>query len=97
MALGVLVYGDNHLILRGPRPSLREARQLAGHYGLSLTQIGSPADGGVWSISVREFRENLEWAVRLTAESATTPAVEELLAGLAQRGIEITEESACAS
>ena len=102
MFLGLLVYGDNHLILRGPRPTGPEARGLAAHFGLPVARIGPLIDRsgecGAWRISVREFREDLTWAVRLPAATGPSVAVSQLLAELAGRGvaIELVEESACA-
>ena len=105
MSLGILVYGDNHLILRGPRPACPEARALAAHFGLSLAQISPRLDqtgqyrdqDRAWRISVREFRENLQWAVCLLASTQPSQAVSHLLAELAARGVAIDriEESAC--
>lgn len=95
--LGILVYGDNHLILRGPRPSLDEARMLARRAGMSMvTEIGG-ADAGVpepWRISTREFRENLKWAVVLEAGTNVTAGVQQLLDELLERGVEIEREVA---
>jgi hypothetical protein len=93
---GILVYGDNHLILRGPRPSVDEARMLARRAGMSLvTEIGGAAAGvpEPWRISTKEFRENLEWAVVLRAGSETTAAVRQLLAEMSARGVEIECEA----
>ncbi len=36
--VGILVHGDNHFIVSGPRPSLKVARELAEHW--SIIQIG---------------------------------------------------------
>ncbi len=101
MSLGILVYGDNHLILRGPRPTRTEARALAAHFGLSLAQISpridQPGHYRDWRISVREFREDIQWAVRLLASTQPSTAVSQLLAELDGRGVPIDriEESAC--
>ena len=101
MSLGILVYGDNHLILRGPRPTGLEAQALAARFGLSLAQISPRIDQAghyrLWRISVREFRENLQWAVRLLASTQPSETVSQLLAELAARGVAIDriEESAC--
>jgi len=42
-----------------------------------------------WSISTREFRENLEWAVVVPGDGEVSSAVAQLLAELAARGITI--------
>ena len=87
--IGILVYGDNHFIVRGPFPDAETARALARHW--SLIQIGAatPAELGRWRISSREFRENLEWAVMVAGDGETSAAVVELLEELSARGIVI--------
>ncbi len=101
MSLGLLVYGDNHLILRGPRPTRAEASALVRHFGLSLARIEARLDRSGhfdrWQISVREFREDLTWAGQLAAATKPSPAVGILLKELAARGISIDflEESVC--
>ena len=42
-----------------------------------------------WTISTREFRENLEWAVVVPGEGEISPAVAKLLDELRARGITI--------
>ena len=101
MSLGLLVYGDNHLVLRGPRPAQAEAREIVAHFGLSLAQIRPQPDRSgefrKWRISLREFREELAWAVVLPAGTALSPAVRQLLDELAAReiGIDWLEENSC--
>lgn len=102
MLLGLLVYGDNHLILRGPRPAAGAARAIVSHFGLSVARIGTHLDRsgrfGDWQISIREYRENLDWAVVLPAATTHSPAVRQLLDELAARGIVIdfVQEISCA-
>ena len=101
MSLGLLVYGDNHLVLRGPRPAQSEAHEIVAHFGLSLAQIRPQPDRSgefrKWRISLREFREELAWAVVLPAGTALSPAVRQLLDELAAReiGIDWLEENSC--
>ena len=101
MSLGLLVYGDNHLVLRGPRPAQAEAQEIVAHFGLSLAQIRPQPDRSgefrEWRISLREFREELAWAVVLPAGTALSPAVRQLLDELAAReiGIDWLEENSC--
>ena len=88
--VGILVRGDNHFILRGPRPEPAEALSLARHW--SLIQIGATASPPAllqWTVSRKEFREDLEWAVVVPGDGETTPAVAKLLEELAARGIVI--------
>jgi hypothetical protein len=89
--VGLLVHGDNHFIVRGPLPSRIVARELVRHW--SLIQIGTPAPGPLdqWSISTREFREDLEWAVVVPGDSEVSPAVTQLLDELSARGIAIND------
>ena len=87
--VGVLVHGDNHFIVRGPLPDRPTALELARRW--SLIEIGAtmPPSLNRWSISTREFRENLEWAVVVPGDSPTSPAVAQLLNELEARGIVI--------
>jgi hypothetical protein len=87
--VGILVVGDNHFIVRGPLPDRDTALALARHW--SLIQIGqvTPIALQRWSISTREFRENLGWAVAVPGDGEITPAVAQLLAELSARGIKI--------
>jgi hypothetical protein len=87
--VGILVLGNNHLIVRGPLPDRETALALARHW--SLIQIGqtTPAALERWTISTREFRENLEWAVIVPGDGEISPAVAQLLAELSGREITI--------
>lgn len=82
---GILVHGDNHFIVRGPRPDRDTALRLARYW--SVIEIGRtvPSELAAWSISTREFRENLEWAILVPAESELSPAVVQLLGELEAR------------
>ena len=87
--IGILVHGDNHFIVRGPLPSRDCALALVRHW--SIIQIGAktPPNLHRWRISTSEFRENLQWAVRVPGHSEVTAAVAQLLTELTERGIEI--------
>jgi hypothetical protein len=87
--VGVLLVGDNHFIVRGPCPNRETALALARHW--SLIQIGrsTPVALQRWSISTREFRENLEWAVVVPGDGEVTPAVAQLLEELSAMGITV--------
>jgi hypothetical protein len=87
--VGILVHGDNHFIVRGPQPDRAAALALVRHW--SVIQIGATTPPALnrWRITSREFRENLEWALIVPAESEISPAVTELLAELSARGITI--------
>jgi hypothetical protein len=89
--LGILVNGDNHFIVRGPRPDRATALALVRHW--SLIHIGAPTlpDLQAWSISTREFRENLEWAIVAPGDTGHSPAVAQLLDELRARGIAILD------
>ena len=88
-AVGLLVHGDNHFIVRGPLPSREVALALVRHW--SLIQIGgtTPPQLDQWQIVSRAFREDLEWAVVVAGDSEMSPAVTRLLDELSARGITI--------
>jgi beta-phosphoglucomutase-like phosphatase (HAD superfamily) len=87
--VGILVHGNNHFILSGPRPDEPAALALARHW--SLIEIGGAKSQSLeqWQIRTKEFRENLEWAVIVPADREPSPGVAELLAELSARGIAI--------
>jgi hypothetical protein len=87
--VGILVHGDNHLIVRGPLPDRATALALIGHW--SIIQVGATTPPALdqWSISSREFREGLEWAVVTPGDGETSQAVAELLGELTARGVVI--------
>jgi hypothetical protein len=87
--VGILVHGNNHFILSGPRPDETAALALARHW--SIIQIGAPKSPTVdkWQIRTKEFRENLEWAVIVPADREISPGAAELLAELSARGVAI--------
>jgi hypothetical protein len=86
---GILVCGDNHFIVRGPKPDAQIARALARHW--SVISIGgrTPESLAQWTISTREFRENLEWAIAIAGEGEPSAAVAQLLDEMRARGVEI--------
>ena len=92
--LGILVKGDNHFIVRGPRPDRGEALALARYW--SIIRIGEPMPAALeqWRISTREFRENLEWAIVTPGDGGMSPAVDRLLGELRARGIRILDTEA---
>jgi hypothetical protein len=93
--VGILVHGDNHFIVRGPLPDRAIALALVRHW--SVIQIGAtlqthaniPPAFDPWRITTKEFRENLTWAVIVPGDGEISPAVTQLLAELAARGIAI--------
>jgi hypothetical protein len=87
--VGILVVGGNLFIVRGPFPDRETALALARHW--SLIQIGqtTPIALQRWSISTREFRENLEWAVVVPGDGEVTPAVAQLLEEVSAKGITV--------
>jgi hypothetical protein len=87
--VGILVHGNNHFILSGPRPDEASALALARHW--SVIQIG-PAKSATfeqWQMRTKEFRENLEWAVIVPGDRDISPGVSDLLAELSARGVTI--------
>jgi hypothetical protein len=89
--VGILILGNNHFIVRGPLPDRATSLALARHW--SIVQIGreTPILLRRWSISTKEFRENLEWAVVVPGEGEISTAVAQLLAELSARGIRILD------
>jgi hypothetical protein len=84
--VGILIHGNHHFVLRGPRPEQAAALELARHWS-----IGAPKSQTLeqWEICAKEFRENLEWAVIVPAERDISPGAAELLAELSARGVVI--------
>ena len=87
--VGILVHGDNHFIVRGPTPDPETALALVRHW--SFIEIGAitPPTLAEWQIVIREFRENLEWAVIVPADTDVSSAVQTLLNELRARGVTI--------
>ena len=87
--LGVLVYGDNHFIVRGPCPDRSTALELVRQW--SLIRIGQSAPEALqgWRISSKEYREDLQWAIVVPGDGAVSAAVQQLLSELAARGVRI--------
>ena len=87
--VGILVHGDNHFIVRGPSPDRDAALALVRHWSIIRIGATTPASLEKWRISTLEFREDLEWAVVVPGQNASSPAVAQLLDELAVRGVEI--------
>ena len=85
--LGILVHGDNHFIVRGRKPSWDEALALVRHWSLIRIGAMTPPELAEWSISTKEFRENLQWAIVVPGDATHSPAVLQLLEELRARGI----------
>ena len=92
--VGILVHGDNHFIVRGPKPDAATALALVKHWSIIRIGAQTPGELAPWQISTREFRENLEWAIVAPCDSPMNPAVRTLLDELAARGIAIEHLSA---
>jgi hypothetical protein len=87
--VGILVHGDNHIIVAGPLPGRASARALVRYWTLIQIGAATPPELARWSIRSREFRENLQWVVVVPAETEISPAVAQLLQELSSRGIHI--------
>jgi hypothetical protein len=87
--VGILVHGDNHFIVRGPRPDSEAAIALARFWSIIQIDRSTPPELEPWRIVNREIRENLEWAVALPGEGEISPAVKSLLEELSARGIPV--------
>ena len=86
---GILVCGDNHFIVRGPRPNHATAIALARHWSLIRIGARTPEALAAWTISTSELRGNLQWAMVQAGETPPSPAVSQLLDELRGRGVEI--------
>lgn len=91
--VGLLVFGDNHLVLRGPRPDRGQALALANH--CSLVRIGAAMPDFLtrWMIVTKWLRERLDWAVIAPGHGARSLAITQLLGEIAERGIPIDDYS----
>lgn len=85
--IGILVDGDNHFIVRGPKPNRAAAEALAKRWSVIRIGAVTPDQLRPWRISTSEFRENLEWVFIVCGEGDINPAVQQLLAELASRGV----------
>jgi hypothetical protein len=87
--VGILIHGNNHFVLSGPRPDEPAALRLARHW--SVIQIGHPASltFECWEIRDKEFRENLTWAAVIPGDREPSPAAADLLAELSSRNVPI--------
>ena len=92
--VGILVHGANHFIVRGPLPDRETALALVHHW--IIIQIGrsTPESLRGWTISTKEFRENLAWAVVVPTDENNTVGVAQLLDELSARGIRIYDAGA---
>jgi len=91
--LGILVCGNNHFIVRGPLPDREATLHLARHWNIIQIGRADPIALREWSIVTHAFREDLEWAAVVPGEGEIAPAVTQLLAELAARGIVIQNSS----
>ena len=87
--LGILVHGSNHFIVRGPLPDRETALGLARYW--TIIQIGgaTPEFARAWTISTKEFREDLSWAVIVPANEDMSAGVVQLLEELRARKIRV--------
>jgi hypothetical protein len=75
--------------VRGPHPDRATALELALNWSVIRIGACTPPHLSAWSISSREFREDLEWAIVAPGEAEHSPAVTQLLEELRARGMEI--------
>jgi len=88
--VGIMVHGDNHFIVRGPRPDRATALALARHWSLISIGMQTPPALLGWQITSKEFRENLQWAVVVPGEGEISAAVAQLLDELRAREVAVT-------
>lgn len=87
--VGILVHGDNHFIVRGPKPDAGTVLALVRHWSIIRIGAVTPEHLRPWRISTKEFREDLAWAWIVPGERDATAAVRQLLDELAARGVRL--------
>lgn len=94
---GLLVFGDNHLILEGPEPGQDEARELVRFW--SVIQIGRtvPPELAAWRVITKAYREELAWAWVVGDGGENSAAVRVLLDELRARGVAVRSAPAVLS
>jgi hypothetical protein len=92
--VGILVHGDNHYIVRGPRPGKEIAVALTRHWSFIRIAATTPPELAGWTISTREFRQDLTWAAIVAGPGIRNPAVSILLEELDARGVRIDDYTA---
>jgi len=85
--IGILAHGDNHFIVEGLRPDDGQALALVRHWSVIGIGTTTPESLAAWRIITRAFREELEWAIVVPGDAATSPAVATLLDELSARGV----------
>jgi hypothetical protein len=91
--LGLIVFGEDHFLIRGPQPDPATARELVRRWifpGLD-DLLGKTALLPDWRITTREFREDISWAIQMERQQPASPAVQQLLNEIAGRGVEIVQ------
>ena len=92
--LGIIVFGEDHFLIRGPVPDAQMAAYLVRRWIFPSTEdlLGtSPPLPPEWKITSSEFRENIEWAMVLSCPKAHNSSVAELLGELEARGVKIAK------
>ena len=92
--LGIIVFGEEHFLVRGPEPDAPMAAYLVRRWIFPSTEdlLGtSPPIPAGWRITSSEFRENIVWAVHLSCTNAPNSAVAKLLEEIETRGVRITK------
>jgi hypothetical protein len=87
--VGILIHGNNHFILRGPRPDEPTALRLARHWSVIQIDQAASLKFELWEIRNQEFRENLAWAVVIPGDREPSPGAAQLLSELSSRSIPI--------
>lgn len=88
--LGLIVFGEDHFLIRGPKPDAAMARYLVRRWIFPSIEdlLGtSPPIPAEWQITTSEFRENIEWTMVLSCKQEPTSAVAQLVAEIAARGV----------
>ena len=86
---GILVFGDNHLILEGPEPGAEQARALVRFWSVIQIGRGVPPELAPWRVITRAFRGELAWAWVAGDAAEHSEAVRVLLDELRARGVAV--------
>lgn len=86
--IGILVHGSNHFIVEGPLPDPDAARKLVRLWEIPRLEAPPVIP---WRVVTRAFRENLEWAVVLEGGSPVQANVQQLIAEVRGRGVDVRE------
>lgn len=89
--LGLIVFGHDHFLIRGPLPAAATALELVRRWIFPGVEdlLGMKPPLTQWHITTREFREDIEWAIVMERVEAPSEAVAQLLREVEARGVPV--------